>query len=106
MGLKLCMREGEQHSIYSHPIYAKSSKWQLSTSSLFSGERLGGTGFGSGYPDGYGMNYMISANMIKIGVESKRSCLDTSSAIFLSKLQGVYRDVKLMCEAVATDGKL
>ena len=47
LGLKLVMEQGESHPIYTHPIYAKSSKWQLSTSGLFSGERLAGTGFGT-----------------------------------------------------------
>lgn len=47
LGLKLVMEQGESHPIYTHPIFSKSSKWQLSTSALFSGERLAGTGFGT-----------------------------------------------------------
>jgi carnitine O-acetyltransferase len=47
LGLKLCMKGNETHPLYEHPVYSKSSKWQLSTSGLFSGERLIGTGFGT-----------------------------------------------------------
>ncbi len=100
LGLKLCMQQGESHPIYSHPIFAKSSKWQLSTSALFSGERLVGTGFGTVYPDGYGMNYMLGSNVIKIGVESKVSCSETSTLTFIQTLAKVYDDVGAMCKAV------
>lgn len=105
LGLKLCLEQGESHSIYTHPIFAKSSKWQLSTSALFSGERLGGTGFGTVYPDGYGMNYMLGANVIKIGVESKFSCPTTSTAKFVSTLEGVYDDMRVFCEAATALSK-
>jgi carnitine O-acetyltransferase len=54
LGLKLCLKEGESHEIFTHPVFAQSQKWQLSTSALFSGDRLIGTGFGTVYPDGYG----------------------------------------------------
>ena len=100
LGLKLCMQQGESHPIYTHPIFAKSSKWQLSTSALFSGERLVGTGFGTVYPDGYGMNYMLGAKVIKIGVESKVSCPETSTLMFIQTLSRVYDDVGAMCKAV------
>jgi hypothetical protein len=40
LGLKLCAQPGETHAIFSHPIFAKSSKWQLSTSALISGGNL------------------------------------------------------------------
>ncbi|KAI8897824.1 acyltransferase ChoActase/COT/CPT [Globomyces pollinis-pini] len=98
LGLKLCLKEGESHEIFTHPVFAKSSKWQLSTSALFPGKAVYGTGFGTVYPDGYGMNYTIESDMMKIGVESKVSCPDTSSAKFIETLQGVYADVKHICE--------
>ena len=47
LGLRLCMKSGEKADIFTHPLFAKSSKWQLSTSALFAGERMLGTGFGT-----------------------------------------------------------
>lgn len=103
LGLKLCMKPGESHEIFTHPIFSKSSKWQLSTSALFPGDRLAGTGFGTVYPDGYGMNYMTSSKMIKIGVESKFSCLETSTIKYVNTLKKVYDDVKTMCEEASAN---
>ena len=95
------MKQGESHPIYSHPIFAKSSRWQLSTSALFSGERLMGTGFGTVYPDGYGMNYMLGKNIIKIGIESKVSCPETSTLKFIQTLSKVYDDIGVMCKTMS-----
>lgn len=99
LGLRCVLEPDESHAIFNHPLFAKSSRWQLSTSALLSGERIDGTGFGAAYSDGYGMNYMIAPNLIKIGVESKISCDETSSGKFIETLNGVYTDMKLLCEA-------
>jgi carnitine O-acetyltransferase len=47
LGLRFCLKEGENHAIFQSAAYSKSSKWQLSTSGLFPSEYLKGTGFGS-----------------------------------------------------------
>jgi carnitine O-acetyltransferase len=94
------MQSGESHALYNHPVFAQSSKWLLSTSALLSGDSLQGTGFGCVYPDGYGMNYMISTNKIKIGVESKKSCDATDSKKYLKEYVGALEDLKEMCIAV------
>lgn len=85
-------------------MFAASSKWQLSTSALFPGETLNGTGFGTVYPDGYGMNYMLRPDLIKIGVESKVACVATSTVKFVDTLSGVFEDVGAMCRVV-NDGE-
>lgn len=56
MGLRLLMREGERHGLFEDELFAKSQEWVLSTSSLSSGERFYGTGFGTVWPEGYGIN--------------------------------------------------
>jgi carnitine O-acetyltransferase len=100
-GLQRVMKKGETHELFTHPVFAKSSKWQLSTSALFPSENLPGTGFGTVYPDGYGMNYVIMKDFIKFGIESKYSCNETNTRKFVIALEGVYEDMKAMCESVS-----
>ena len=56
MGLKLMMREGESHPLFSDPLFQESQDWVLSTSGLSAGDRFFGTGFGTIWPNGYGCN--------------------------------------------------
>jgi len=42
LGLRLLLREGESHPIFTEPIFAKSQEWILSTSCLNAGNRLNG----------------------------------------------------------------
>jgi hypothetical protein len=41
------MQKGEEADIYKDPLYARSQHWDLSTSGLFPGQGMIGTGFGS-----------------------------------------------------------
>ncbi|UZJ54007.1 hypothetical protein CBS101457_003327 [Exobasidium rhododendri] len=52
-------------------LLGESQSWKLSTSGLSAGDKLAGTGFGSGFLDGYGINYLAGANLLKFGIESK-----------------------------------
>ncbi|KAI8593385.1 acyltransferase ChoActase/COT/CPT [Geranomyces variabilis] len=104
LGLRMVMKPDEKAAIFTDPAYANSSKWLLSTSGLFPGTRILGTGFGAVYPEGYGMNYMILDGQIKIGVESKRSYAPTSSTKFTETLRGALDDMARMCIAVNGDG--
>jgi carnitine O-acetyltransferase len=100
LGLRMVLQPGEtKHPLFTHPSFSKSSTWTLSTSALFSGERVWGTGFGCVDPKGYGMNYLIASDVIKVGIESKKSCVETSSARFKSTLQGVLLDFKTLLES-------
>jgi carnitine O-acetyltransferase len=47
LGLRCVMKPGETSTIFTHPVFAKSQKWQLSTSALFFSDRVLGTGFGT-----------------------------------------------------------
>ncbi|CEP14095.1 hypothetical protein [Parasitella parasitica] len=60
------------HPIFTDPVHAESQTWRLSTSGLHAGIRLMGTGFGTVYHDGYGINYMAAPTLVKFGIESKR----------------------------------
>jgi carnitine O-acetyltransferase len=49
-------QSGGMPKLLSDDLFGKSQTWTLSTSGLSAGDRLAGTGFGAGYPDGYGCN--------------------------------------------------
>lgn len=57
--------------LFGDDLLGESQGWKLSTSGLSAGDKLAGTGFGSGYLDGYGINYLAGANLLKFGIESK-----------------------------------
>ncbi|KAJ3053646.1 hypothetical protein HK097_003759 [Rhizophlyctis rosea] len=100
LGLRMCIKEGESAEIFKDPAYAQSSTWRLSTSGLFPGDRVLGTGFGAVAPDGYGMNYMLGGKVIKIGIESKNSCKETSTDAFRKMLAAALRDMIHVCREV------
>jgi carnitine O-acetyltransferase len=99
------MKPGESSEIYNDPIYGKAKWFRLSTSNLFPGKFLVGTGFGAGVPDGYGMNYMLNKDCVKMGVESKHSCKETGTTLFMDTLTDVLRDMKSSFEGMH-DSKL
>jgi carnitine O-acetyltransferase len=102
MGLSLCLKPGEAvPGIFKDPIYSGSKNFRLSTSNLFPGENIVGTGFGSVVPDGYGMNYKIHKNKILMGVESKFSCPETSTPVFIETLKKTMVEVMEMCEGTS-----
>jgi carnitine O-acetyltransferase len=57
--------------LFGDDLLGESQGWKLSTSGLSAGDKLAGTGFGSGYLDGYGINYLAGGNLLKFGIESK-----------------------------------
>ena len=97
MGLKLCLKAGEDHPFLLDPIVRGSNWFRMSTSSLSSGDLYNGTGFGSVTPDGYGINYCIGKKVIKFGIESKKHCRETSTTRFKHAIIDAFYDVKRMC---------
>lgn len=104
LGLRLCMKEGESAAMFADPIFKESTSFRLSTSQLFPTRFISATGFGAVVPDGYGMNYIFENDIIKIGVESKLDCKETSTRKFKESLVHVWRDMRVMCEAVNANG--
>ncbi|ORY88754.1 acyltransferase ChoActase/COT/CPT [Leucosporidium creatinivorum] len=98
MGLKLMMREGESHALFEDPLFQQSQDWILSTSGLSAGDRFYGTGFGTIWPNGYGINYLAGNQIIKFGIESKHSCAETSTEVFRNNLVEALREMKAVCE--------
>ncbi|GAA5914862.1 hypothetical protein JCM6882_007824 [Rhodosporidiobolus microsporus] len=98
MGLKLLLREGESHPLFDDELFAKSQEWVLSTSGLSAGDRFFGTGFGTIWPNGYGINYLAGDKVIKFGIESKVSCATTSTDEFRKNLVEAMREMRKVCE--------
>ncbi|KAI9342909.1 acyltransferase ChoActase/COT/CPT [Obelidium mucronatum] len=105
LGLRLVMKPGESYEIFKDPVFARSSHWDLSTSGLFSSKNVVGTGFGTVYPDGYGMNYALHSGNITIGVESKTSNKKTDTAAFCSTLEKVLEDMQTVVLAAVSETK-
>ncbi|CAE6447104.1 unnamed protein product [Rhizoctonia solani] len=101
-GLRQMLRPGEISPFFEDELFAKSAEWKLSTSGLSAGERFLGTGFGTVWPDGYGINYLAGPKLIKFGIESKHSCSTTSTADFKAKIVESLRDMKALFEGLET----
>ncbi|KAI0322757.1 carnitine acetyltransferase [Amylostereum chailletii] len=97
LGLRLMMREGEESKLFDDKIFEESQTWKLSTSGLSAGHLFRGTGFGSPYHDGYGINYLCGPDVLKFGVESKHSCSETSTSVFQSAIWTALEDMKAVC---------
>lgn len=98
MALRLVMAPGESSELFQDELFAQSQEWKLSTSGLSSGDRFIGTGFGSPYPDGYGINYLAGGEILKFGIESKHSCPTTSTLAFKHALVASLREMRTTCE--------
>jgi len=98
MALKLLLRPDESHPLFEDELYAKSQEWKLSTSGLSAGDRFHGTGFGTVWPDGYGINYLPGAHLIKFGIESKHPCPTTSTARLKRHIEEAMLVMREVCE--------
>ncbi|VDB83729.1 unnamed protein product [Peniophora sp. CBMAI 1063] len=107
LGLRMMLRAGERVELFEDPLFEESQTWKLSTSGLSAGHLFRGTGFGSPYPDGYGINYLCAPDQIKFGVESKISCASTSTARFHAALADSLTEMRAVCAyAPSTTSKL
>ncbi|KIM26272.1 hypothetical protein M408DRAFT_330655 [Serendipita vermifera MAFF 305830] len=98
MALRLVMQPGETAELFEDSLFGSSQEWKLSTSGLSAGDRFIGTGFGCPYPDGYGINYLAGARILKFGIESKRSCATTSTRAFKMALVNSLQRMRETCE--------
>ncbi|GAA97179.1 hypothetical protein E5Q_03855 [Mixia osmundae IAM 14324] len=101
LGLKLVLQPGESHPLFEDELFSLSQEWKLSTSGLSAGDRFFGTGFGTVWPDGYGINYLAGNKIIKFGIESKKSCPTTSTHKFRTALAEALREMRAVCEEAA-----
>lgn len=101
LGLRLLLRSEELEDtsgmLLKDELFARSQEWKLCTSGLSAGSYFRGTGFGAMYPDGYGINYMSGPDLIKFGVESKKSSPATSTAELHQEIAQALRDMQSVC---------
>ncbi|KAG8213301.1 Choline/Carnitine o-acyltransferase-domain-containing protein [Butyriboletus roseoflavus] len=96
---------GPSIPLFEDAIFKKSQEWRLSTSGLSEGWWFRGTGFGSPYEDGYGVNYLIGPHAIKFCVESKHSCPTTSTRVFIEHVADALRDMREICLSANKSGQ-
>ncbi|KAF8308923.1 acyltransferase ChoActase COT CPT [Cantharellus anzutake] len=97
LGLRLQMRPGESSDLFDDELFRLSQDWKLSTSGLSAGDRFTATGFGAAVKDGYGINYLTGENMLKFGIESKRTSTVASTGTFCQGLVESLNDMKDTC---------
>lgn len=93
------------HPLFTDPLFSRSQEWRLSTSGLSAGDQFRGTGFGAGWEDGYGINYLIAPHRIKFCVESKFSSPLTSTNKFKQYIADALQDMRVICEAGELESK-
>jgi len=104
LGLRLMMHRdaGERAALFDDPFFERSQEWKLSTSALSPGKFFRGTGFGTPYHSGYGINYLSGQDIIKFGIESKHSCVETSTAVFQREITSALREMRRVCSPEPT----
>ncbi|KAF9243394.1 acyltransferase ChoActase/COT/CPT [Melanogaster broomeanus] len=85
---------GDTAPLFEDSVFKQSQEWRLSTSGLSEGWWFRGTGFGSPYEDGYGINYLIRPHSITFCLESKHSCPTTSTRTFIDHVVDALRDMR------------
>ncbi|KAF8632251.1 hypothetical protein AX15_001998 [Amanita polypyramis BW_CC] len=105
LGLRQMLRplNGEHALLFEDELFTRSTRWTLSTSGLSAGHLFRGTGFGTIYQDGYGINYLAAPEMIKFGIESKFSCPVTSTAGFMDAITNSLLEMRDLCLADVVD---
>ncbi|KAF8440414.1 acyltransferase ChoActase/COT/CPT [Boletus edulis BED1] len=96
---------GTSVPLFEDAIFLRSQEWRLSTSGLSEGWWFRGTGFGSPYEDGYGINYLIGPHAVKFCVESKHSCPTTSTHVFIEHVADALRDMREICLSANKSGQ-
>jgi len=70
LGLSMCAQEGESlPALYSHPVFARSKRWQVSTSNL-THPLFANWGYGEVVPDGLGLSYSVHPRFCMFNVTS------------------------------------
>ncbi|KAH9481600.1 Carnitine O-palmitoyltransferase 1, liver isoform [Psilocybe cubensis] len=102
LGLRLLLRplNAESAALFEDELFERSSRWKLSTSGLSAGMLFKGTGFGTVYEDGFGINYLAAPDMVKFGIESKFSNPSTSTQAFKHAVDCAMKDMYTLCQTV------
>ncbi|EKM78099.1 hypothetical protein AGABI1DRAFT_76491 [Agaricus bisporus var. burnettii JB137-S8] len=100
LGLRLMLKPSDpEPPLFTDPLFLQSQEWKLSTSGLSAGHWFKGTGFGSQFNDGYGINYLAAPGMIKFGIESKFSSSSSSTYLFKNAIADALKEMRGICQA-------
>eukprot|EP00298_Acanthocystis_sp_HF-20_P015064 c21015_g3_i2.p1 GENE.c21015_g3_i2~~c21015_g3_i2.p1 ORF type:complete len:610 (-),score=239.96 c21015_g3_i2:195-2024(-) len=97
LGMRLLLKDGEKFAIFDDPIFSRSSRWRLSTSTLRS-EYFDAWGFGEVVPDGFGVGYMVNNNQINFSLTS----LHLGTKKFAELLEESMLEMAAVCETRPT----
>lgn len=89
------MEQGEESEMFSDPVFAKSSTFGLSTSNMSPGTLFYG-GFGPFIADGYGINYAIQKDAIRMSISTKESGKHTDVYEFRRTLERTLVDLMIL----------
>lgn len=89
--------ESEGAALFRDPSYWGSQYWLLSTSNTSPGDTSWG-GFGAVVPEGYGINYAIGKERVRMSVSSWNSAPETNSAAFRETINDVLDEFGEMAE--------
>lgn len=94
LGLRCMMTQDEatQAAIFNDPSYIQSMYFKLSTSNTSPGDYSWG-GFGPVVPDGYGSNYAIGKERIRLSVSAWKSAPQIDAVSFRTTLETVFNDL-------------
>ncbi|KAJ3217925.1 hypothetical protein HK099_005296 [Clydaea vesicula] len=107
LGLRCVIKDGEKpHPLFTDRVFKESTHFRLSTSGLFPAKYVLATGFGAVVPDGYGMNYIFQPDHIKMGIESKKSCKETSTLKYKDTLVETFKELGELCKEINPAAKL
>ncbi|KAL0082275.1 acyltransferase ChoActase/COT/CPT [Phycomyces blakesleeanus] len=87
----------EEAAIFQDPSYWGSQYWLLSTSNTSPGDLSWG-GFGAVVPEGYGANYAIAKQGVKMSISAWNSCADTDATSFRKTVRGVLDEFGQVAE--------
>ncbi|CAO3587723.1 unnamed protein product [Absidia cylindrospora] len=88
-------------AMFQDPAYRASQYWKMSTSNTSPGTFAYGA-FGPVVTDGYGVNYAIDKDMVRLSVSSCRQASETDSIAFRNTIHGVMTDFAQVAEQYLT----
>ncbi|KAI8925851.1 Choline/Carnitine o-acyltransferase-domain-containing protein [Entophlyctis helioformis] len=97
LGLRCMLKDEEKAlpSLFTDPAYIKSMTFRLSTSNMSPGDFFYG-GFGPVVTDGYGINYAIGKDDLKLSMSHKKSAGTTDCFKFRSTLERTLVDMFIL----------
>jgi hypothetical protein len=98
LGLRCQIRNAEEQklaTIFTDPAYIRSMSFELSTSNMSPSEHFWG-GFGAVVKNGYGINYGISKDHIKMSMSAWKECAETDLEAMRRQIWRALLDIEAL----------